>query len=75
MVSQRGSPLRLTESGAPSRSRTTSEQVASKPIAAMEDGLNAYDGALLVVSHDADFLEAIGITRTLTLAGQDDPRP
>ncbi|BCW87491.1 Energy-dependent translational throttle protein EttA [Alphaproteobacteria bacterium SO-S41] len=44
-------------------------------IAAMEDGLNAYDGALLVVSHDADFLEAIGVTRTIALAGQGGARP
>ncbi len=29
----------------------------------VEAGLRAYDGALLVVSHDAAFLEAVGITR------------
>lgn len=34
----------------------------------VEAGLRGYDGALLVVSHDADFLEAIGITRTIVLA-------
>lgn len=34
-------------------------------IAAIEAGLRAYDGALLVVSHDEAFLEAIGITRRL----------
>jgi ATPase subunit of ABC transporter with duplicated ATPase domains len=34
---------------------------------AVEAGLNAYDGALLVVSHDAAFLEAIGVTRRLAL--------
>ncbi len=34
-------------------------------IAAVEAGLRAYDGALLVVSHDEAFLEAIGITRRL----------
>ncbi|TWB44292.1 ABC-F family ATP-binding cassette domain-containing protein [Nitrospirillum pindoramense] len=33
----------------------------------VERGLRAYDGALLVVSHDLPFLEAIGITRHLTL--------
>lgn len=33
----------------------------------VEAGLRGFDGALLVVSHDADFLEAIGITRTLAL--------
>ena len=38
-------------------------------IAAVEAGLRAYDGALLVVSHDEAFLEAIGITRRLYLTG------
>jgi len=33
----------------------------------VEAGLRGYDGALLVVSHDPDFLEAIGITRKITL--------
>ena len=37
-------------------------------IAAVEAGLRAYDGALLVVSHDRDFLEAIGIERELWLS-------
>jgi ATPase subunit of ABC transporter with duplicated ATPase domains len=37
-------------------------------IAAVEAGLRAYDGALLVVSHDETFLEEIGITRRLELA-------
>ncbi|MEZ5960098.1 MAG: ABC-F family ATP-binding cassette domain-containing protein [Hyphomonadaceae bacterium] len=36
-------------------------------IEAVEAGLRAYDGALLVVSHDETFLKAIGITRRLTL--------
>ncbi len=36
-------------------------------IAAVESALKAYDGALLVVSHDEVFLEAIGITRRLDL--------
>jgi ATPase subunit of ABC transporter with duplicated ATPase domains len=36
-------------------------------IAAVEAGLQAYDGALIVVSHDEAFLEAIGITRRLEL--------
>ncbi|WBH15264.1 ABC-F family ATP-binding cassette domain-containing protein [Sphingomonas radiodurans] len=36
-------------------------------IAAVEAGLNAYDGALLVVSHDAAFLDAIGLTRRIAL--------
>ncbi|MGR4931205.1 ABC-F family ATP-binding cassette domain-containing protein [Bradyrhizobium lupini] len=37
-------------------------------IEAVEAGLRAYDGALLVVSHDEAFLQAIGITRRLDLA-------
>ena len=38
-------------------------------LAAVESGLAAYDGALLIVSHDAAFLDAIGITRTIALDG------
>ena len=38
-------------------------------IEAVEAGLLAYDGALLVVSHDEAFLQAIGVTRRLDLAG------
>ncbi|WP_108396465.1 ABC-F family ATP-binding cassette domain-containing protein [Devosia submarina] len=34
----------------------------------VEAGLRAYGGALLVVSHDADFLRHIGINRTINLA-------
>lgn len=41
-------------------------------IRAVEAALTGYDGALAVVSHDADFLEAIGVTRTLEL-GQPQP--
>ena len=37
-------------------------------IEAVEAGLRAYDGALLVVSHDETFLEAIGVTRRLELS-------
>jgi ATPase subunit of ABC transporter with duplicated ATPase domains len=36
-------------------------------IEAVEAGLRAYDGALLVVSHDEAFLEAVGVTRRLEL--------
>jgi len=36
-------------------------------IAAVEEALNAYDGALIVVSHDVDFLAALKITRTVKL--------
>ena len=39
-------------------------------IEAVEAGLRAYDGALLVVSHDEAFLQAIGITRRLDLAAE-----
>jgi ATPase subunit of ABC transporter with duplicated ATPase domains len=37
-------------------------------IDAVEAGLRAYDGALLVVSHDEAFLESIGISRRIELA-------
>jgi ATPase subunit of ABC transporter with duplicated ATPase domains len=37
-------------------------------IEAVEAGLRAYDGALLVVSHDEAFLEAVGVTRRVELA-------
>ncbi|MCP3392693.1 ATP-binding cassette domain-containing protein [Bradyrhizobium sp. CCGB12] len=37
-------------------------------IEAVEAGLKAYDGALVVVSHDDAFLQAIGITRRFDLA-------
>ncbi|GLS01930.1 ABC transporter ATP-binding protein [Brevundimonas denitrificans] len=36
-------------------------------LAAVETALAAWDGALVVVSHDADFLAAIGVGRTLAL--------
>ncbi|GHA14710.1 ATP-binding protein [Devosia pacifica] len=36
-------------------------------IQAVEAGLNAFDGALLVVSHDQAFLDNIGITRQIEL--------
>jgi ATPase subunit of ABC transporter with duplicated ATPase domains len=36
-------------------------------IEAIESALSAYDGALLIVSHDEAFLEAIGVTRRLVL--------
>jgi ATPase subunit of ABC transporter with duplicated ATPase domains len=38
-------------------------------VMAVEAGLRAYDGALVVVSHDAVFLERIGITRSIDLGG------
>ena len=40
-------------------------------IAAVEAGLQAYDGALLVVSHDEAFLAAIGIERRLEFGGEE----
>lgn len=43
-------------------------------IEAVEAGLRAYDGALLVVSHDEAFLQAIGVTRRLDLAGESHSR-
>ena len=36
-------------------------------IEVLEAALRGYDGALLVVSHDAAFLEAIGIEREVAL--------
>jgi ATPase subunit of ABC transporter with duplicated ATPase domains len=36
-------------------------------ITAVEAALRAYDGALIVVSHDEDFLEAIGVERRIEL--------
>lgn len=39
-------------------------------IEAVEAGLRAYDGALLVVSHDEAFLQAIGVTRRVDLAAR-----
>ncbi|WP_420478474.1 ATP-binding cassette domain-containing protein [Brevundimonas sp. FT23028] len=36
-------------------------------IAVIEAALRDYDGALVVVSHDPDFLQAIGVDRTLAL--------
>jgi ATPase subunit of ABC transporter with duplicated ATPase domains len=38
-------------------------------IAAIEQALAGYDGALIVVSHDEDFLEAVGIERRVVLGG------
>ncbi|UPT62950.1 MAG: ATP-binding cassette domain-containing protein [Hyphomonadaceae bacterium JAD_PAG50586_4] len=36
-------------------------------IEAVEAGVRAYDGALLIVSHDATFLDAVGVTRWLEI--------
>ena len=44
-------------------------------IAAVEGGLRAYDGALLVVSHDEVFLEAIETSRRLELAAPTQDLP
>jgi ATPase subunit of ABC transporter with duplicated ATPase domains len=38
-------------------------------LAAVEAALSDYDGALMVVSHDAAFLEAIGVERRVVLGG------
>jgi ATPase subunit of ABC transporter with duplicated ATPase domains len=38
-------------------------------VEALESALRSHDGALLVVSHDAAFLDAIGVERYLTLTG------
>lgn len=39
-------------------------------IEAVEAGVRAYDGALLIVSHDETFLEAVGVTRRLEMFGR-----
>ena len=44
-------------------------------IGAVEAALGGYDGALLVVSHDRDFLEAIGIGREIDLSQPLEVRP
>ena len=36
-------------------------------VEAVEAALSGYDGALVVVSHDADFLENLGVKRTIVL--------
>jgi len=36
-------------------------------IAAVEAALQDYDGALMVTSHDTDFLQAIGVSRDICL--------
>jgi len=40
-------------------------------LAAVEAGLNAFDGALLVVSHDRPFIDAIGVSRRIALNPDD----
>ncbi len=42
-------------------------------IEAVEAGLRAYDGALLIVSHDEAFLDAVGITRQIELCRPASP--
>jgi len=37
-------------------------------VAAVEAALRAWDGALVVVSHDSDFLDAVGVERRIDLA-------
>lgn len=39
-------------------------------LATLEAGLNAYDGAILVISHDPTFLERIGVSRTIDLGAK-----
>ena len=42
-------------------------------IEAVEAGLRAYDGALMVVSHDAAFLDAVGVDRRIELGSAEAP--
>jgi ATPase subunit of ABC transporter with duplicated ATPase domains len=42
-----------------------------RAIEALETGLNAWDGAILLVSHDTAFVDAIGVTRFLELTPED----
>ncbi|MFG3281799.1 ABC-F family ATP-binding cassette domain-containing protein [Streptomyces sp. NPDC048111] len=39
-------------------------------VRALQDALDAYEGALIVASHDLPFLESIGVTRWLLLDGE-----
>ena len=39
-------------------------------VAAIEAALRGYDGAILVVSHDPDFLQAIGVAREIELGAR-----
>jgi ABC-type lipoprotein export system ATPase subunit len=39
-------------------------------IGAVEAGLRAYDGALLIVSHDEAFRDAVGISRRLRMPAE-----
>lgn len=41
-------------------------------IRAVEAGISAYDGALLLVSHDPDFISAVGVTRSIELGVEHD---
>ena len=38
-----------------------------RTVEALETALAAYDGALLLISHDTSFLTAVGVTRTQSL--------
>ena len=40
-------------------------------IAEVEKGLREFGGALLVVSHDEAFLEAVGVERRIRIGGRD----
>jgi ATPase subunit of ABC transporter with duplicated ATPase domains len=43
-------------------------------IEAVEAGLRGYDGALILVSHDAEFLDHVGMTRAIALPGNRQDR-
>ena len=71
-----GERIRLALGSVLSRENPTQLLIIDEPtnyldldsIEQLESGLQDYRGALIVVSHDLDFLKAIGIERELTLA-------
>src|SRR5690606_24711490 len=73
-----GEALRAGLACAMGGERATSLLVLDEPtnhldldaLEALESALRGWDGALLVVSHDADFLSAIGVERELALGGR-----
>ena len=59
--------LMARAAAAADHSRRADQPPRPHSIAAIETALAAYDGALLVISHDQEFLAAVGIDETLRL--------